>query len=46
MVADAFMGGGRRSATAADITRALRLFRAACVIQWLVLLAIVLIVRG
>jgi adenosylcobinamide-phosphate synthase len=46
MVADAFMGSGRRSATAADITRALRLFRAACVIQWLVLLAIVLIVRG
>jgi len=46
MVDDAFMGNGRREATAADIVRALRLFRAACVTQWLVLLAIVLMWRG
>ena len=31
LVDDAFMGDGRREATAADITRALRLYRAACV---------------
>jgi adenosylcobinamide-phosphate synthase len=37
---DAFMGDGRRAATVADISRALRLFRAACVAPWLVLLAI------
>jgi len=30
-VDDAFMGDGRRSATVGDISRALRLFRAACV---------------
>jgi adenosylcobinamide-phosphate synthase len=42
-VDDAFMGDGRRSATTADISRALRLFRAACVAPWLVLLAIALI---
>ncbi len=46
MVDDAFMGNGRRQATAADIVRALRLFRAACVAEWMVLLAIVLIWRG
>jgi adenosylcobinamide-phosphate synthase len=46
LVDDAFMGSGRREATAADITRALRLYKAACVTQWLVLLAIVLIWRG
>jgi adenosylcobinamide-phosphate synthase len=45
-VDDAFMGGGRREASAADIRRALRLFRAACVAQWLLLLAIVVIWRG
>ena len=46
MIADAFMGCGRKEASAADICRALRLFRAACGMQWLVLLAICLIVRG
>ena len=45
-VDDAFMGDGRRDATAADIHRALRLFRAACVTSWLLLLAIILISRG
>ena len=46
LIDDAFMGDGRREATAADIIRALRLYRAACVAQWLVLLAIVLIARA
>jgi adenosylcobinamide-phosphate synthase len=45
MVADAFMGDGNREATAADIRRALRLFRAACVTAWLMLLAIAVISR-
>jgi adenosylcobinamide-phosphate synthase len=47
-VDDAFMGDGRREATSADIRRALRLYRTACAIQWLVLAAIVFvsIVRG
>ena len=44
-VDDAFMGDGRRSATVGDISRVLRLFRAACVAPWLVLLAIALIWR-
>ena len=39
-VDDAFMGDGRREATAADIARALRLFKAACAAQWLVLLVL------
>lgn len=34
---DAFMGNGRRDATAADITRALRVYKAACLTQWLLL---------
>ncbi len=46
LVDDVFMGDGTRDATAADIRRALRLFRAACGMSWLLLLAIVLIVRG
>src|SRR5580704_14334718 len=46
LVDDAFMGNGRREATAADITRALRLYRSACVTQWLALLALVVIWRG
>ncbi len=46
LVDDAFMGDGRREATAADIIRALRLYHAACVAQWLALLAIVLIGRA
>jgi cobalamin biosynthesis protein CobD/CbiB len=40
------MGNGRRDATAADIRRALLLYRVACLAGWLVLLAIVLIARG
>jgi adenosylcobinamide-phosphate synthase len=46
LVDDAFMGDGTREATAADIRRALRLYRAACVAAWLVLLVIVLLLRG
>jgi adenosylcobinamide-phosphate synthase len=46
LVDDAFMGNGRHTTTVADISRALRLYQAACVAQWLVLLAIVLIWRG
>jgi adenosylcobinamide-phosphate synthase len=46
LIDDAFMGNGRREATVADIIRALRLYRTACVAQWLVLLAIVLIARA
>lgn len=38
-VEDAFMGEGRRDATAADIRRALKLYRAACAVQWVVLAA-------
>jgi adenosylcobinamide-phosphate synthase len=36
LVEDAFMGDGRRDASAADIRRALGLYRAACVLQGLV----------
>jgi len=43
LVVDAFMGDGRREATAADIRKALRIFIVACVIQWLVLAGLVLI---
>jgi adenosylcobinamide-phosphate synthase len=43
---DAFMGDGRREASAADIIRALRLYRAACAAQWLVLLATIVIARA
>jgi adenosylcobinamide-phosphate synthase len=48
IVDDAFMGEGRREATSADIRQALRLYRRACVIQWLVLggLTLTLILRG
>ena len=46
IVDDAFMGAGRREADASDILRALRLFRAACVAQWLTLLGVILIWRG
>lgn len=45
-VDDAFMGDGRRDATAADIRRALRLYRAACGLQLVALAALTLIVRG
>ncbi|MCP8940866.1 adenosylcobinamide-phosphate synthase CbiB [Alsobacter sp. SYSU M60028] len=41
-VEDAFMGDGRRDANAADIARALRLYRAACVFQLGALAAVAL----
>jgi adenosylcobinamide-phosphate synthase len=44
-VDDAFMGDGRREVTAADIERALRLYRIACALQWLVLLVLAVIWR-
>jgi adenosylcobinamide-phosphate synthase len=37
LVDDAFMGAGRREAGAAEIRRALRLYRLACVIEWVAL---------
>ena len=43
LVPDVFMGDGRRDATAGDIFRALRLYRMACLIQFLVLAAIALV---
>jgi adenosylcobinamide-phosphate synthase len=43
LVVDAFMGDGRREATAADIRKALGVFIAACVVQWLVLAGLVLL---
>jgi adenosylcobinamide-phosphate synthase len=46
LVDGAFMGDGRREATADDIEAALRLYRTACGLQWLVLAALTLIVRG
>src|ERR1700677_187168 len=46
LIEDAFMGSGRRDATAADITRTLRLYKAACAAQWLLLLGIVVIWQG
>jgi adenosylcobinamide-phosphate synthase len=46
LVDDAFMGDGRREATAADIETALRIYRIACGLQWLTLLAVYLIVPG
>jgi adenosylcobinamide-phosphate synthase len=42
-VDDAFMGNGNRDATAADITKALRLYKAACLVQWLLLGVIALV---
>lgn len=45
LVKDAYMGQGRREASAADIRRALSLYRTACVIQAAALAALVLIVR-
>ena len=46
IVEDAFMGSGRREAGAADIRRALRVYRAACGAGWLLLLAVAIIARG
>jgi len=43
LVHDAFMGDGSRDATAADIIRALRLYKAACASQALLLLALLLL---
>jgi len=40
IVDDAFMGDGRREATVADIRKALRIFLAACVAQWLLVVAL------
>ncbi len=45
-VEDAWMGDGTHAATAADIGRALRLYRAACALLILLAGAAVLIVRG
>jgi adenosylcobinamide-phosphate synthase len=46
LVDDAFMGDGRREANAADIRRALRLYRASCAIQALALAGTALIARA
>ena len=46
LVDDAFMGEGRREAGAADIRRALRLYRASCVIQALALAGSALIAQA
>ena len=43
-VDDAVMGDGRRDAGAGDIRRALRLYRAACALQWLALALAALLV--
>jgi adenosylcobinamide-phosphate synthase len=45
LVDDAFMGDGRRGATAADITRALRLYSAACAAQAVLLLLVLVLIR-
>lgn len=42
-VDDAYMGDGRRELTAVDIRRALHLYRIACVIQGLMIIALALI---
>jgi adenosylcobinamide-phosphate synthase len=46
LIDDAFMGDGRREAGAADIRRALRLYRTACVIQALALAGAALIAQA
>ena len=43
LVEDAYMGNGRRELTAADIFRALTLYRIACVIQGAVIIALALL---
>ncbi len=45
IVDDAFMGDGRREASVADIRKALRIFLAACVVQWLLVGGLCLIWR-
>jgi adenosylcobinamide-phosphate synthase len=44
-VDDAFMGDGRREASAGDVREALRIFLAACAVKWLLLVALCLIWR-
>ena len=46
LIDDAFMGQGRREATASDIRRALRLYRRACVIQAAALVALTILAVG
>ncbi len=46
LVEDAFMGNGKRDASAADITRALRLYRVACLLQFGLWLAVCFIGRA
>ena len=46
LVDDAFMGAGRREAGAADIRRALRLYRTACAIEMLALAGAALIAQA
>ena len=48
LVDDAVMGSGKREANAADIRRALRLYRAACIIEAVTLLTalVILLARG
>jgi adenosylcobinamide-phosphate synthase len=43
MVQDAFMGDGRRDATAADIRKALKLYRIACAVQMVVLAGLAMV---
>ena len=45
-VEDAFMGDGRREAGAADVRRALKLYRAACAMQFAALAALAIAVSG
>jgi adenosylcobinamide-phosphate synthase len=46
LVDDGFMGDGRREADSADIRRALRLYRHACVIEAVTLLAVSVILSA
>ncbi|HEX9167381.1 MAG TPA: adenosylcobinamide-phosphate synthase CbiB [Roseiarcus sp.] len=46
LIDDAFMGAGRREADATDVRRALKLYRAACVIEALALAGAALIARA
>jgi adenosylcobinamide-phosphate synthase len=44
LVDDAWMGAGGAAATAADVRRALALYRTACALQWLVLVVIAVVI--
>jgi len=46
LVADSWMGSGRADATVADLRRALRVYRRACAIQVIIVVALALIARG